>query len=234
MGRQQYDSPLQLDREVVATSYNCILNEHRGRSKSRRKELNFNAFPCVACRAAYHVASLTSSWKGKMTETVGNFAEYIIFLQSLCRISLIDRFNEIISETNLWDLVETGIIGDGGEGDNSLVLVSGLLDDASNLSDGEWLTVTARHAESLQDDGVELLSGASSEESVELKIEKNFVHVLLIKNSLSVFASLLVLQITTLMMFAVKNRPELFLKPSPTHDAHNVLDVKNNKRDDEK
>ena len=91
----------------------------------------------------------------------------------MARILEINHFkNETKTYRNLWDLVETGIISDGGEGDNSLVLVSGLLDDASNLSDGEWLTVTAGHAESLQDDGVELLSGTSSEESVELKIEQ--------------------------------------------------------------
>lgn len=78
---------------------------------------------------------------------------------------------------DLWDSVETGIIGDSREGDNSLVLVSSLLDGAGKLGEREWLTVTTGHAESLQDDGVELLSSASSEESVELG-QKTEVRVL--------------------------------------------------------
>ena len=97
---------------------------------------------------------------------------------------------------DLWNLVETSIIGDGGEGDDGLLLVSGLLDDASNLGDGEWLTVTAGHTESLQDDGVELLSGASSEESIELG-QKTKVRVLTLWSRSAGNAIVLVVDINT-------------------------------------
>lgn len=42
--------------------------------------------------------NFTSSWNGNITDTVGNFEEYNIFLHSGCLMSFIERFKDIMSE----------------------------------------------------------------------------------------------------------------------------------------
>merc|ERR1719245_1905926 len=72
------------------------------------------------------------------------------------------------TDSHLWDLEDSDVIGDGSNNDSDLVSISGLLHVADQTGDGERGTVDLAHEEPLEDDLVELGLGSSGQEPVEL------------------------------------------------------------------
>jgi len=70
------------------------------------------------------------------------------------------------SNTDLGDLQETVVIGDGTNNDNcSLLLLAGV---RNNSGDGDWWSVDAGHKQAAEDDLVEGGFGTAGQEAVEL------------------------------------------------------------------
>ena len=65
------------------------------------------------------------------------------------------------ADSDLWDLEETNVIGDGAADDSGLVLTALILHLAGKAGQGHWWTVNLAHEETSQNDLIELGSGAS-------------------------------------------------------------------------
>ena len=99
-------------------------------------------------------------------------------------------------DRDLGKLEDTAVVSHGRGGNNDLVVVSGLLQDTGDASNGERSSVLARHKETLQNDAVELLSSAASEVAVELDQDAE-VRILALGGSPADLAVVLVVDIDT-------------------------------------
>ena len=85
------------------------------------------------------------------------------------------RFGESkSSDGHLWDIHESNIIGDGGDGNDNLILT---LEEVSNLGDGDWWSVDSGGDQSSKNGLAERRISSSGQES-EQSDEKMDVQVL--------------------------------------------------------